>query len=328
VPRIVPDNLKTGVIKHPREGEVVLNDAYREMAAHYSAAVLPGRVRAPKDKASVENTVAHVATWIIAGLRQRQFTSLPELRAAIIERVAAYNAEPFQKRPGSRASVFAAEEQPLLTGLPAAAYEISRWVYGRRVGRNGHVVWERNYYSVPFANIGTTVDLRITDRVLQAYRGAERLTSHLLLPEGAANEYRTNDADLPAGGLKGLPEAITTVWALAVVQTCIVHLIRNTFRYAARQYWDEMARDPPGLHSTFGGGSEGTLRGVLDQMGPAVPGNPPGCGKTPGASSCRSWTTTSKSGGSSAAPTPSNPSTPATGARSGPGAISPPSRRP
>lgn len=103
VPRIVPDNLKTGVIKHPSEGEVVLNVAYREMAAHYSAAVLPGRVRAPKDKASVENTVAHVATWIIAGLRQRQFTSLPELRTAIIERMAAYNAEPFQKRPGSRA---------------------------------------------------------------------------------------------------------------------------------------------------------------------------------------------------------------------------------
>ncbi|MEV7999354.1 IS21 family transposase [Arthrobacter sp. KFRI-F3372] len=199
VPRIVPDNLKTGVIKHPREGEVVLNDAYREMAAHYSAAVLPGRIRAPKDKASVENTVAHVATWVIAGLRQQQFTSLPELRAAIIDRVAAYNAEPFQKRPGSRASVFAAEEQPFLTGLPAAAYEISRWVYGRRVGRNGHVVWERNYYSVPFANIGTTVDLRITDRVLQAYRGTERLTSHLLLPESAANEYRTNDADLPVG---------------------------------------------------------------------------------------------------------------------------------
>jgi transposase len=199
VPRIVPDNLKTGVIKHPREGEVVLNDAYREMAAHYSAAVLPGRIRAPKDKASVENTVAHVATWVIAGLRQQQFTSLPELRAAIIDRVAAYNAEPFQKRPGSRASVFAAEEQPLLTALPAAAYEISKWVYGRRVGRNGHVVWERNYYSVPFAHVGTMVDLRITDRVLQAYRGSERLTSHLLLPESAANEYRTNDADLPAG---------------------------------------------------------------------------------------------------------------------------------
>ena len=32
VPRVVPDNLKTGVIKYPREGEVVLSDAYREMA--------------------------------------------------------------------------------------------------------------------------------------------------------------------------------------------------------------------------------------------------------------------------------------------------------
>ena len=44
-------------------------------------------------------------------------------------------------------------------------------------------------------------------------------------------------------GLKGLPEAINTVWQLAVVQTCIIHLIRNTFRYASRKYWDEMARD-------------------------------------------------------------------------------------
>lgn len=42
---IVCDNLKTGVAKHPHEGEVVLSDAYREMANHYSAAVLPARVK-------------------------------------------------------------------------------------------------------------------------------------------------------------------------------------------------------------------------------------------------------------------------------------------
>lgn len=39
-PRLVCDNLKTGVIDHPRDGEVVLNDAYRSMAEHYSAAVI------------------------------------------------------------------------------------------------------------------------------------------------------------------------------------------------------------------------------------------------------------------------------------------------
>jgi putative transposase len=44
-------------------------------------------------------------------------------------------------------------------------------------------------------------------------------------------------------GLKGLPESITTVWEHTQVQTCVIHLIRNTFRYAARQDWDAMAKD-------------------------------------------------------------------------------------
>jgi putative transposase len=44
-------------------------------------------------------------------------------------------------------------------------------------------------------------------------------------------------------GLKGLPEAITTTWELATVQACVIHLIRNTFRFASRRYWDEMSRD-------------------------------------------------------------------------------------
>ncbi len=44
-------------------------------------------------------------------------------------------------------------------------------------------------------------------------------------------------------GLKGLPEAITTTWELATVQACVIHLIRNTFRFASRKYWEEMSRD-------------------------------------------------------------------------------------
>ena len=44
-------------------------------------------------------------------------------------------------------------------------------------------------------------------------------------------------------GLKGLPDAITTVWELTQVQTCVIQLIRNTFRYAARQDWDAIARE-------------------------------------------------------------------------------------
>ena len=44
-------------------------------------------------------------------------------------------------------------------------------------------------------------------------------------------------------GLKGLPEVVSNVWPQSIVQTCIIHLIRNTFRLTARQYWDEIKRD-------------------------------------------------------------------------------------
>jgi len=44
-------------------------------------------------------------------------------------------------------------------------------------------------------------------------------------------------------GLKGLPDAIGTTWPLAVTQTCVLHLIRHTFRLAGRQHWDRIAKD-------------------------------------------------------------------------------------
>ncbi|BAS09148.1 putative transposase y4bL/y4kJ/y4tB [Arthrobacter sp. Hiyo4] len=139
------------------------------------------------------------AAWVIAGLRHEQFTSLAQLRLRIREQIDAYNREPFQKRDGSRLSVFTAEEKPLLQALPAAPFEISTWVYKRKVNANAHVVWAKNFYSVPFSHIGALVDLRVTETMLEVYRRDERLTSHLLLPATASNQYRTNEADLPEG---------------------------------------------------------------------------------------------------------------------------------
>lgn len=44
-------------------------------------------------------------------------------------------------------------------------------------------------------------------------------------------------------GLKGLPDAVGTVWPLSIVQTCVIHLMRNTFRYASRKDWEALRRD-------------------------------------------------------------------------------------
>ena len=75
--RTVCDNLKTGVIKHPREGEVVLNNAYEALGNHYMTVIMPAPVRCPKAKASVEGTVGKLATAVIAKLRSETdpFTS-------------------------------------------------------------------------------------------------------------------------------------------------------------------------------------------------------------------------------------------------------------
>lgn len=48
---------------------------------------------------------------------------------------------------------------------------------------------------------------------------------------------------LVCDGLKGLPDAVTTVWEKAIVQTCVVHLLRNSFRYASRRDWSTLAKD-------------------------------------------------------------------------------------
>ncbi|WP_422449413.1 transposase, partial [Thermoanaerobacterium sp. DL9XJH110] len=48
---------------------------------------------------------------------------------------------------------------------------------------------------------------------------------------------------LVCDGLTGLPDAVNTVWPQTVVQTCIVHLLRNSFRYASKKHWSQLAKD-------------------------------------------------------------------------------------
>jgi transposase-like protein len=50
-------------------------------------------------------------------------------------------------------------------------------------------------------------------------------------------------------GLKGLPEAIEQAWPQALTQTCIVHLLRNSFKYASKRDWAQVARDLKPVHT-------------------------------------------------------------------------------
>jgi len=169
---LVPDNLKTGVTKNTR-AELVLNKAYQELAEHYGTAIIPARVRAPRDKATVEGTVGTVSTFILAALRNQTFFSLRELNEAIRERLHLLNHKPFQKKDGSRATAFA-QERGFLLPLPIRAFELAAWKVAT-VQYNYHVSADGQFYSVPFDYIKRKVDVRLTRSVVEVFYDGSRI---------------------------------------------------------------------------------------------------------------------------------------------------------
>ena len=190
---LVPDNLKTGVIKNTKD-ETVLNRSYREMAEHYGTAVIPARPRTPKDKAFVEGSVGVVSTWIIAALRNRQFFSLAELNEAVSEKLYEFNRKPFQKKEGSRAVAFE-EEKPFLLPLPAVPFELAMWKVAT-VQYNYHISVDKQNYSVPYEYIKQKVDVRLTSHTVEVFFEGNRIASHPRL-YGRPNQYSTLEMHMP-----------------------------------------------------------------------------------------------------------------------------------
>jgi transposase len=190
---LVPDNLKTGVTKHTRR-ELVLNRSYQEMAEHYGTAILPARVGAPKDKATVEGTVGTISTYILASIRNQKYFTLAELNADIRQRLHKFNHKPFQRKDGSRAIIFA-EERQFLMPLPKRAYELAQWKKAT-VQFNYHIQADEHFYSVPFEYIKREVDVRLTRNVVEVFCDGSRICSHVRL-YGKREPYSTQEAHMP-----------------------------------------------------------------------------------------------------------------------------------
>jgi len=73
-------------------------------------------------------------------------------------------------------------------------------------------------------------------------------------------------------GLKGLPEVVGNVWPRAIVQTCIVHLIRNTFRLASKRDWDALKRDLKPIYTAVNAeAARAALGDLADKWGTRYP---------------------------------------------------------
>lgn len=192
---LVPDNCKTAVIHNKGWYNQKVNAVYHEMSEHYNTAIIPARVRKPKDKPNAEGAVGNISTWIVAALRNEQFFSLAELNDVIREKLEDFNAALFQKKEGSRYSLFHDEELPLLAPLPATSYELADWKVAT-VQFNYHISLDGMLYSIPSEYIKRKVDVRITDHVIEIFYNHSRIASHMRL-YGRKGQYSTVVEHMP-----------------------------------------------------------------------------------------------------------------------------------
>lgn len=186
---LVPDNCKTAVIHNNNWNDQRINATYQEMAEHYGTAIIPARVRAPKDKPNAEGSVGNISTWIIAALRNEQFFSLAELNRVIRQKLEEFNKRLFQKKEGSRLELFRDEELPLLAPLPATSFELADWKQAT-VQFNYHISIDGMLYSVPYEYIKRKVDVRVTDTTIEIFYNHNRIASHKRL-HGRKGQYDT-----------------------------------------------------------------------------------------------------------------------------------------
>jgi transposase len=195
LPKILrPDNPKTGV-KSPNYYEPDLNPTYQEMAEYYQLAVLPARVRKPRDKGNVENGVQNVERWVLAPLRHQTFFSETEANRAIKPLLEKLNDRLMAHLGKSRRQLFEELDRPALQPLPTKPYEYATWK-AAKVNIDYHIVFEKHYYSVPHTLIHQRVEVRASERIVQIFHKGQQVAIH---PRSrVAGRFTTCPAHMPS----------------------------------------------------------------------------------------------------------------------------------
>ena len=185
---VVPDNPKA-CVSSPDRYEPAINPSFAEFAQFYGLAVIPARVRKPRDKAKVENAVLQVEHWVLAPLRNQTFFSIQELNGAIHAKILELDARVMKGYGMSRRELFEQVDRPAMRELPGSRYRYASWKTAK-VAPDYHVEFEGHRYSVPHQMVGKRVDLRITQDTVEVFAAGNRVFTHArsLLRRGFTTE--------------------------------------------------------------------------------------------------------------------------------------------
>jgi transposase len=191
---IVPDNARA-LIADPNRYEPRANDTVLDFARHHEVTILPARPYAPRDKAKVESAVQVVERWILARLRHVRLADVLAADAAVQELLPLLNGRRFQKLEATRASLFASIDAPALRPLPARSWSWATWKTVT-VHIDYHVEVDGHRYSVPHALVGTKLEARVGDALVELLHKGERVAVHARSDRRGG--FTTIDAHMPA----------------------------------------------------------------------------------------------------------------------------------
>jgi transposase len=195
---ILSDNLKAYVVR-PDRYEPTFTQLCEQLGAHYQVDLQAARVASPKDKASVENAVTQMYRRIYAPLRDDVFHSIEDLNATITAQLQRHNTTPYQKKSGTRQSLFEQYELPLMRSLPADLFEIKK-IASAKVQRNYHIFLgeEKNFYSVPWQYAGKQAQVFYTRGAVEIYVEHKRIATHARLSVyDRPYRYQTRQEHMP-----------------------------------------------------------------------------------------------------------------------------------
>jgi len=189
--KIILDNLKSAIAKACYTDPLVQR-SYAELAEGYGFVISPCPVRDPKKKGRVESGVKYVKNNFVP---LRTFRSLTDANQQLMrwnmEHAAVRIHGTTYRKPFE---VYTETEKALLQPLPDVPVEIGLWTKVK-VQSNGHVQFEKAYYSVPFDLVQQELLLKATDSLVKLYRDFQLVATHPRLREAGAQS--TVDDHLP-----------------------------------------------------------------------------------------------------------------------------------
>ncbi len=152
---------------------------YQELADYYGTAIVPARVRRPKDKKVRQRPLfALQKLGLLLRCVTAKFFSLQEVNEAVTEKLEELNGREFQQRTGTRRSAYLEEEQPYMLPLPATPFESAVWSVAKVP--NDYLVSDgRNKYSVPYKPDWRKKSMSASQKnLVEVYYHGSRVASH------------------------------------------------------------------------------------------------------------------------------------------------------